>query len=119
MSSLRFHVPGEADICPTIERILLGGYTGRQEADVNAHVAEMQGLGVPVPPSLPVFYNVMPCLLTQGRSVNIVGPDTRPEVEFALFGFKGKRFVTVGNDQFDLIIERQFSPEKSKTCARR
>ena len=119
MPVLRFHVPGGADVCPKVERVLLGGYTGREPADVAAHVAEMQGLGVPVPASFPVFYNVMPCLLTQGRTVDIVGPDTRPEVEFVLFGFEGKRFVSVGNDQFDLVIETQVSPEKSKNICQK
>jgi hypothetical protein len=61
----------------------------------------------------------MPCLLTQGRTVDVVGSDTRPEVEFVLFGFEGKQYVTVGNDQFDLVIERQFSPEKSKSLCQK
>ncbi len=116
---LRFHVPGGTDACPKVERVLLGGYTGRQQVDVAAHVAEMKELGVPVPPSFPVFYNAMPCLLTQGRTVEIVGPDTRPEVEFVLFGCEGKLFVTVGNDQFDLAVERRLSPEKSKNLCQK
>jgi hypothetical protein len=110
---LRFTVPGEADVCPTIERVLLGGYTGRREQDIAAHVAEMQKLGVTPPSSLPVFYDALPCLLTQGKSVYVVGEDTLPEVEFVLFGFEGRQYVTVGNDQFDLAVEKHW-PAKSK-----
>ncbi|MBT1157205.1 DUF2848 family protein [Aminobacter anthyllidis] len=113
MPILRFTVPGEVDVWPTVERVLLGGYTGRREQDVAVHVAEMQKLGVTSPSSLPVFYEALPCLLTQGKSVYVVGEDTLPEVEFVLFGFEGRQYVTVGNDQFDLAIEKH-SPAKSK-----
>jgi Protein of unknown function (DUF2848) len=119
LSILKFKTPSGEPIALAVEQVLLAGYAGRRRADVEAHAAEMRSLGVPVPASLPVFYRAMPCLLTQAGTVDVVGVDTRPEVEFVLFSWKGRRYVTVGNDQFDLAVERHGWGERSKNLCQK
>ena len=70
--------------------------------------------GVPRPPFTPMFWPVLPHLVTQASSICVYGPDTVPEVEYVLFAWKGVLYVTVGNDQCDIEVERKLSGEKSK-----
>lgn len=119
MPTLKFTTPAEEQITLTIDQVLLAGYAGREPADVEAHAAEMLKLSVPVPHRFPVFYRVMPCLLTQSGTVDVVGSDTYPEVEYVLFSWKGRRYVTVGNDQFDLVVERHGWWERSKNLCQK
>lgn len=119
MPELLFHVPEGEILNPKVQRVLLAGYSGRKQEDVATHIAEMAKLGVSAPSSYPVFYNAMTCLLTQGSELQVVGLDTRPEVEFVLFAYQEALYVTVGNDQFDLIVESRLSAEKSKNLCQK
>ncbi|MEO5758370.1 MAG: DUF2848 family protein [Mesorhizobium sp.] len=119
MTRLRFATPDGGEIFPAVRQLLLAGYSGRSEIDVDKHLAEMRALGVAVPQKVPVFHPAMTCLLTQGDRVEAIGPDTRPEVEFVLFACEGTDYVTVGNDQFDLATERHYSAQKSKSLCQK
>lgn len=119
VTRLRFSLPDGAEIIANVERLLLTGYSGRDEADIAAHLAEMASLGVAGPDTVPVFHPAMSCLLTQGDTVEAVGPDSRPEIEFVLFEVNGARFVTLGNDQFDLATEQHCSAVKSKSLCQK
>ncbi|QJP12343.1 DUF2848 domain-containing protein [Starkeya sp. ORNL1] len=119
MARLEFLLPGGERISPLVRTLLLGSFTGRSQADVSRHVEEMELLGVTVPSRLPIFYPAMSCLLTQEAQVEAVGSDSRPEVEFVLFAHRGQWFVTVGNDQFDLDLEKRSLVSKSKNLCQK
>jgi hypothetical protein len=116
---LHFNLPDGAEVSANVEQLLLTGYSGRDEADIAAHVAEMASLGVAGPDTVPVFHPAMSCLLTQGGTVQAIGPESRPEIEFVLFEANGVRFVTLGNDQFDLATEKHYSAVKSKSLCQK
>lgn len=116
---LMFITPAGEEISLVVERVILAGYAGRYREDVEAHTKEMRIQGVPVPAELPVLYRALPCLLTQSSIVNVVGSDTQPEVEFVLFSWKGCWHVTVGNDQYDLVLERHGWAERSKNLCQK
>jgi hypothetical protein len=101
-------------IDPDIDRLILAGFAGRSSVEVEAHIEEMAGQGVPRPPFSPMFWPVVPHLITQAANICVYGPDTAPEVEYVLFGWQGSLYVTVGNDQCDIEVERELSSEKSK-----
>ena len=82
--------------------------------NVRAHVAEMTMLGVKWPTNTLCFYSVNPVLLTQNDKITVYGDNTASDVECVLIVSSGQQFATVGNDQFDLEIERFISAEKSK-----
>jgi hypothetical protein len=119
VKELCFETPHGRIIRPVIGRILLGGFTGRSASDVAEHVAAMQALGVAPPAATPAFYSAMTCLLTQEEAIEVVGAGTRPEVEFVLFSWQGRRYVTVGKDQFDLETEKRLSTEKAKNLCQK
>ena len=106
------HGNGRIDVA--VSELILIGFGGRDPVHVRAHIAEMAMLGVEPPPSTPCLYPVNPALLTQDDEITVYGDNTASEVEFVLIASGGQQFVTVGNDQFDLEIERLISAEKSK-----
>ena len=111
---LQFTTASGKHLSPVIDRLVLSGFAGRNRAEVEAHIEEMARQGVPRPASTPLFWPVAPHLLTQANRIMVYGPDTVPEVEFVLFNWDGVDYVTVGNDQCDIEIERDISAEKSK-----
>ena len=119
MKRLEFNVPNGARIGSEIDVLLLGAFTGREPADVQAHISEMAARGVTAPAETPLFYRVMTCLLTQQSQAEAAGRDSYPEVEFVLFSSGGVQYVTVGNDQFDLDLESRGLGEKSKNICQK
>ena len=68
---------------------------------------------------MPDLYPVIPALLSQSASLMVFGDRTVPEVEFVLFGWNGRPYVTVGNDQSDLAIERSIgTPYGKNVCGK-
>ena len=106
------HDNGRVDVA--VSELILIGFGGRDPVHVRAHIAEMAKLEVKPPPNTPCFYPVKPAILTQCDEITVYGDHTVSEVEFVLFASGGQQFVTVGNDQFDLEVERMISAEKSK-----
>lgn len=112
--TLSFLDDADEPVDPVIDRLILAGFAGRSSIEVEAHIEEMARQGVPRPPFAPMFWPVLPHLVTQSSSIWVYGPDTVPEVEYVLFAWKGVPYVTVGNDQCDIEVERKLSGEKSK-----
>lgn len=106
-------------IAPEINRLILTGFAGRSTKDVEHHIEEMARQGVPRPPRIPMFWPVLPHLLTQGTEVAVYGQETTPEVEFVLFTWRRDIYVTLGNDQCDIEIEARGLSEKSKNLCQK
>lgn len=117
--ALSFQI-GEAEhVEPRIHRLVLSGFAGRSTKEVEAHIEEMARQGVPRPAFFPMFWPVLPHLLTQADSIAVYGPDTTPEVEYVLFSWQGVAYVTLGNDQCDVEVEAKLSSEKSKNLCQK
>lgn len=64
MSPLRLTVHTTAETVEVVpDRLVIAGYTGRDERAVAAHIAELAEIGVPPPRSVPAFYDIDPGLL--------------------------------------------------------
>jgi len=111
---LSFSCGAGARINPVINQLVFVGYGGRDQRAVEAHVAEMARVGVKAPSHTPCLYLVAPHLLTQAPRMTVYGHDTVPEVEFVVFTWRGRDYVTLGNDQSDMEVERLISAEKGK-----
>ena len=116
---LSFRIGKTERIEPRINRLILTGFAGRSTKEVEVHIDEMARQGVPRPPSFPMFWPVLPHLLTQDESIAVYGRDTTPEVEYVLFGWQGIAYVTLGNDQCDIEVEAKLSSEKSKNLCQK
>ena len=117
--ALSFLAGSHGRIEPKISRLILTGFAGRSTADVEAHIEEMARQGVPRPAYFPMFWPVLPHLITQGDAISVYGLDTTPEVEYVLFTWQGVLFVTLGNDQCDVDVEARLSAEKSKNLCQK
>ncbi|WP_435829045.1 DUF2848 domain-containing protein [Saccharopolyspora shandongensis] len=92
---LSFDVNGEVVEVP-VTALLNGGYAGRSQEDVAAHVAELAELGVPAPTKTPCLYPVAPYLAMQPDEVPVQHERTSGEAEWAL--------VVAGPEERDVLL---------------
>jgi hypothetical protein len=81
---LRFTLPDGAEVRTLVRTLLNAGYTGRDQAGVAAHIAELAELGVPAPETTPALYPVAPYLASQTDEVPVQHGGTAGEAEWAL-----------------------------------
>ncbi|MEV0700339.1 DUF2848 domain-containing protein [Saccharopolyspora sp. NPDC050389] len=95
MFPLSFDVNGEV-VEVSVTALLNGGYAGRSQEDVAAHVAELAELGVPAPTKTPCLYPVAPYLAMQADEVPAQHGRTSGEAEWAL--------VVAGPEERDVLL---------------
>src|SRR5215467_9858705 len=88
-----------------IAQLVIAGWTGRDKASVEKHIAELEAIGVKRPRAVPVFYRVAASLLTCAHEVDVVGEHSSGEVEFVLVGAPDALYVGVGSDHTDRKVE--------------
>jgi Protein of unknown function (DUF2848) len=108
MSVLRFHLRTDgavSELDVPISELVIAGWTGRDQASLNAHIQELAALGVPVPGATPIFYRVSASLLTTSNSIQVMGRDSTGEVEFVLIDDGQRLLVGLGSDHTDRKAE--------------
>src|SRR5256885_17152818 len=65
-----------------ITSLVIAGWTGRDKAAGEHHIAELAAIGVKRPRAIPCFYRLGANLLTTAPEVDVVGEDSSGEVEF-------------------------------------
>lgn len=103
-------------LAPRPRHLVIGGYTGRDEAAVRAHIGELAAIGVPPPPEVPAFYLLPPSLLTTSEVVEVAGERTSGEVEPVLFRVDGHYYIGVGSDHTDRNLEREDITRAKAAC---
>lgn len=88
-----------------IRDLVVAGWTGRDAATVEHHIAELEAIGVARPRTVPCFYRVGANLLTTATQFDLTGPDSSGEVEFVLLSLPEGLFVGVGSDHTDRKVE--------------
>jgi hypothetical protein len=88
-----------------VRDLVVAGWTGRDQAAVEAHIRELEKLGVARPTRTPIFYRVGASLLTTAPAVDVMGGDSSGEVEFILLNHEGVWHVGVGSDHTDRKAE--------------
>jgi len=104
MPKLEFLVD-ERPITADIRDLIIAGWTGRDAAAVEHHIAELQAIGVARPRTVPCFYRCGANLLTTAEHLDVTGPDSSGEVEFVLLSLPQGLFVGVGSDHTDRKVE--------------
>ncbi|MFB9908317.1 DUF2848 domain-containing protein [Allokutzneria oryzae] len=105
MTELVFELPDGSRVPVTVKCLLNGGYAGRSQDDVAAHVAELAELGVPAPTVTPCLYPVAPYLAQQTASVPAQHGKTSGEAEWALVVTDDDVLLTVACDHTDRDLE--------------
>jgi hypothetical protein len=93
---LSFELPDGERLDVAVTTLLNGGYAGRSQEDVAAHVAELAELGIPAPTTTPCLYPVAPYLAMQTDDVPVQHGRTSGEAEWAL--------VVAGPTEADLLL---------------
>ena len=89
-----------------VKHLWNGGWAARDQAALRRHVEEMERLGVPGPTTTPIFFPLASTLATTADRVEVLGPETSGEVEYALLVDNGRILVTVASDHTDRAFER-------------
>jgi len=98
-------------------KLVIAGWTGRDEAALRKHIRELEEIGVKPPKTTPIFYRVAASLFTFSDSIQVSGPDTSGEVEFVLMQGKELR-VAVGSDHTDRKAETIGVSLSKQLCAK-
>jgi hypothetical protein len=104
MQAMEFDIAGGRHSAE-IRDLVIAGWTGRDAASVEHHIAELEAIGVARPRTVPCFYRVGANLLTTATHLDFTGPDSSGEVEFVLVSLPEGLFVGVGSDHTDRKVE--------------
>jgi len=99
-----------------ITRLVIAGWTGRDKAAVEKHIAELGAIGVRRPRTVPTFYRLGAGLATTAQEIEVVGEDSSGEVEFVLVSAPGALYVGVGSDHTDRKVESYSVTVSKQMC---
>jgi hypothetical protein len=86
--------------------IINAGYTGRDQAAVQAHIDELKEEGIPAPDKTPVYFIKFEERITQDNYFEVLDEtDHSGEAEFALLFDKDEIYVGAGSDHTDRKLE--------------
>lgn len=88
-----------------VNRLVIAGWTGRDIAAVEAHIRELEAIGVKRPKSTPIFYRVSASLLTTDSTIETLGGNTSGEAECVVYGFENGVWLGLGSDHTDRKAE--------------
>jgi hypothetical protein len=111
-------VPDREFDVAAIRRLVIAGWTGRDVAALEAHIRELEAIGVKRPKSTPIFYRAAASLLTTAESIEVVGANTSGEVEYVLVALSGGVWVGVGSDHTDRKLETIGVSLSKQICAK-
>ena len=67
-----------------IDHLVIAGWTGRDKAALEKHIAELEAIGIKRPATTPIFYRASAVRLTTGDSIEALGNASSGEAEFIL-----------------------------------
>jgi hypothetical protein len=98
--------------------LIIAGWTGRDAAALEAHIVELEVLGIARPKAVPMFYRVDAALLTCAPVVQVVGRDGSGEIESVLWKHQGELYVGIGSDHTDRKLEAYGITVSKQVCAK-
>ena len=101
-----------------IKQLVIAGWTGRNVEALEAHIKELEAIGVKRPKTVPIFYRTSCSLLTTQHSIEIVGEHTSGEVEFVLFALDDSLWLGLGSDHTDRKAETIGVTLSKQLCAK-
>ena len=112
---MRFETPeGPRDI--PIRDVYVAGWTGRDRAAVDHHIAELAAIGVAPPSEVPLYYRVSNTLLTQSEDIQVLGPETSGEVEPFIVRAEGAFWLGLASDHTDRALETVSVAASKQIC---
>jgi hypothetical protein len=119
MKTLECRIDGGAGIKTTVSQLIVAGWAGRDEREVEHHIRELGALGVKRPASVPTFYQIAPDLLTTSEGIDVVGAHSSGEVEVVLIqSASDGLLVGIGSDHTDRRVESYDVAVSKQVCAK-
>jgi hypothetical protein len=86
--------------------IINAGYTGRNQAAVQAHIDELRAEGIPAPDKIPTYFAKFVEKMTQSEFFEVLDEnDHSGEAEFVVLIDKNAFYIGVGSDHTDRKLE--------------
>lgn len=100
----------------TPERVIIAGYTGRNQEETRAHIRELERQGIPTPAEIPAIFRTTLDRLTGEQDIEVLGARTAGEAEVVLL-VKGENiWIAVGSDHTDRELETRDIPASKQVC---
>ncbi|NMO01564.1 DUF2848 family protein [Gordonia sp. TBRC 11910] len=115
-ATLTLQPQGGEPITLTRYRVVVAGYTGRDEAQVRHHIDELAAIGVAPPPQVPMLYPMDADSATTAQEVPVAGNNTSGEVEPVYIRHAGRWYLGVGSDHTDRTLETVDIGESKQAC---
>src|SRR4051795_3001741 len=114
-------VPSERKLdVAEIDSLVIAGWTGRNVEALEAHIKELEAIGVKRPKSVPIFYRVAYSLMTTAPAIEVMADKSSGEVEFVLYALKDGLGLGVGSDHtarkaepMGVTCRSSFAPSRS------
>jgi len=107
---------GEPPLRFVAQRVVLGGYTARDEEAVRRYIAGLAAKGIPPPEHVPALFHVGRELVTTAPVIDVAGARTCGEVEFALLVDEDEIWVAAASDHTDRELEERSIPAAKQAC---
>lgn len=101
-----------------VKNLVIAGWTGRNVAALEAHIKELEAIGVARPKSVPIFYRVAAQLLTTADTIEVMADKSSGEVEFVLQALDDGLWLGVGSDHTDRKAETIGVTLSKQMCAK-
>ena len=101
-----------------VKSLVVAGWTGRNVAALEAHIKELEAIGVKRPKTVPIFYRVARSLLTSDGAIEVMADKSSGEVEFVLYQFDDGLWLGVGSDHTDRKAETVGVTLSKQLCAK-
>jgi hypothetical protein len=119
MNTVRCEIAGGLPVPVIASRLVIAGWVGRDSAEVEHHIRELEALGVRRPSSVPCFYEVSPALLTTAERIEVIGGHSSGEVEVVLLQTEADGLlVGIGSDHTDRKVESYDVAVSKQMCAK-
>ena len=99
-----------------IDQAVIAGWTGRDPAARDKHIAELEAIGIARPASTPIYYRCSARRITLEDRIEVSGENSSGEVEFVLIGWQGRTFVGCGSDHTDRKVEAYSVTVSKQMC---
>ena len=101
-----------------VKSLVIAGWTGRNVEALEAHIKELEAIGVKRPKTVPIFYRVACSLVTTAKFIEVMADKSSGEVEFVLFALDDGTWVGVGSDHTDRKAETVGVTLSKQLCAK-
>ncbi|MGJ7493335.1 DUF2848 domain-containing protein [Variovorax sp. ZT4R33] len=101
-----------------VTHLVIAGWTGSDAAAIEAHILELEALGVRRPKRTPIFYRGASTLLTQHDGIEVVGSTASGEVEPVIFSTTSGLWLGLGSDHTDREVETVGITISKQMCAK-